>query len=127
MPEGALDVCNGQPDPDFGYRYHTSEGRALHHPVPDGRGPRYPRPAPHRAACSAAEGCDEPTVGRPPRGGVEDLTFTEDADGNRSMDYAYEGEAYYIRYKPADKSNCYLFETRMVTDGGAIKTAEYCR
>ena len=25
IPDGALDVCNGQPDDVFGYRYHTSE------------------------------------------------------------------------------------------------------
>lgn len=126
IPEDALDVCNGQPDPDFGYRYHTSEGapyiiQCLTGAVPDMRD--LPRIAPLRVA----EGSAEKSVGRPPRGGVDDLTFTEDANGNRSMDYTYEGEAYFMRYKPANKANCYLFETRMVTDGGAIKTGEYCR
>lgn len=126
IPEGALDICNGQPDPDFGYRYHTSEGapyiiQCLMGAVPDIRD--LPRTPPLRAA----EGSDEKTLGRPPRGGVEGLTFTEDENGKRSMDYTYEGEAYYMRYKPAEKSNCYLFETKTVTDDGAIKTGEYCR
>ncbi|MEF8731235.1 MAG: YHYH protein [Candidatus Accumulibacter meliphilus] len=126
IPAGALDVCNGQPDPDFGYRYHTSEGapyviQCLMGAVPDMRD--LPRISPLRAA----KGSDEKAVGRPPRGGVEGLTFTEDADGNRSMNYTYEGEAYYIRYRPADKPNCYLFETRIVTDNGVVKTGEYCR
>ena len=126
IAEGMLDVCNGQPDPNFGYRYHTSEGapyiiQCLMGAVPNVRS--LPRIAP----LQAAEGSDKPSVGRPPRGGVEGLAYTEQPDGTRSMDYTYEGEAYYIRYKLSDRPNCYLFETRTVTNDGAVKSGEYCR
>jgi len=123
---GTLDVCNGQPDADFGYRYHTSEGapyiiQCLMGAVPDIRD--LPRISPLRPA----EGSDAKTDGRPPRGGVQGLAFTEDTGGARSMEYTHEGAAYYIRYRPADTPGCYLFETRTVTDDGAVKTGEYCR
>ena len=65
--------------------------------------------------------------GRPPRVGVDGLTFTQDASGLRSMDYSYEGEAYYMRYTPSQTPNCYTYETRTVTNGGDIATGEYCR
>ena len=32
-----------------------------------------------------------------------------------------------MRYKLSDKPNCYLFETRTVTNDGAVKSGEYCR
>ncbi len=116
---GVLDVCNGQPDATFGYRYHTSDA------------------APYIVQCLMG---DVPNVddlprvrplnqftGRPPQGGVQDLVFTQDADGNRSMDYTYEGAAYYMRYSPTSRADCYTFETRTVTNDGAETSGEYCR
>ncbi len=65
--------------------------------------------------------------GRPPAGGVDDLTFTQNDSGARSLDYSYKREAYYIRYKPADAANCYDMETKTVTNKGEVKTGVYCR
>lgn len=53
--------------------------------------------------------------------------FTQAADGTRSMDYTYRGEAYYMRYAPTDAPGCYAFETRTVTNGGELNEGEYCR
>lgn len=117
---GDLDLCNGQPDDTFGYRYHTSADapyivQCLMGQVADFD--RLPRIRPLNGAIA----------GRPPRGGVQDLVFTETADGARSMDYTYQGESYYIRYTPSDTEGCYDFETRRVTDNGEVKTQELCR
>ncbi|MGJ8533745.1 MAG: YHYH protein [Alphaproteobacteria bacterium] len=119
IAEGVLDVCNGQPDEIFGYRYHTSSE------------------APYIVQCLMGEVADirdlprvrplSPDVGRPPNGGVEDLVFTEDEAGNRSMDYTYQGAAYYMRYSPTDTPGCYAFETKTVTNNGVVSTGEYCR
>lgn len=126
IAKGDLDVCNGQPDATFGYRYHTSEDapyivQCLMGEVADFRS--LPRVAPLRGA----DGGAGPTPGVPPRGGVQDLVFTESDDGERRMDYTYQGEAYYIHYRPSDRPDCYDFETRTVTNGGAVQTGEYCR
>lgn len=123
---GALDVCNGQPDETFGYRYHTSREapyivQCLMGDVANTRSlPRVP-------PLSPAGGGRGRESGRPPRGGVQALVFTQDASGTRSMEYSYQGEAYFMRYRPTDQANCYAFETRTVTDSGAIETGEYCR
>lgn len=119
IAEGVLDVCNGQPDDTFGYRYHTSSE------------------APYIVQCLMGEVADisnlprvrplSQAVGRPPNGGVEDLVFTEDEAGNRSMDYTYQGAAYYMRYSPTDTPGCYAFETKTVTNNGVVSTGEYCR
>ncbi len=125
VPAGALDVCNGQPDATFGYRYHTSADapyivQCLMGEVSDfDQLPRV-RPLTH-----ADGGGVDP--GRPPRGGVEGLVFTQQDDGLRSMDYRYQGADYYIRYSPSGRPDCYAFETRTVTNGGKDVTGEYCR
>ncbi len=126
IAEDVLDVCNGQADETFGYRYHTSDDapyivQCLMGEVADMD--NLPRTQP----LSPAGGGGGIDPGVPPRGGVEDLVFTEDEDGNRSMDYTYEGEAYYMRYSDTDTPNCYAFETKTVTNAGEVVTAEYCR
>lgn len=125
IPDGALDVCNGQADDVFGYRYHTSEDapyivQCLMGVVADFD--RLPRVGPLEALDG---GGAEP--GRPPRGGVEGLVFTQANDGSRSMDYSYQGEDYFIRYIPADTAGCYIFTTRTVTNGGQETTGIFCR
>lgn len=126
IAEGTLDVCNGQTDDTFGYRYHTSSGapyiiQCLMGEVADIR--ELPRTPP----LTPADGGPRIDPGVPPRGGVEDLVFTEDDSGLRSMNYTYKGEAYYMRYTPTGTPDCYLFETRTVTNDGEIRTGEYCR
>ncbi|MEL6569655.1 MAG: YHYH protein [Pseudomonadota bacterium] len=125
IPDGALDVCNGQPDDTFGYRYHTSEEapyivQCLMGEVADFD--RLPRVRPLQA-----EGGGGAEPGRPPRGGVENLVFTQSEDGSRSMDYSYRGADYFIRYTPADTEGCYNFMTRTVTNGGEVREMELCR
>jgi hypothetical protein len=124
--KGVLDVCNGQADASFGYRYHTSLEapyivQCLMGEVGDMRD--LPRTAPLVDAATG-QGVDP---GRPPAGGVENLVFTQQEDGSRSMDYSYQGEEYYIRYTPAETANCYAFETKTVTNAGETKTGEFCR
>ncbi|MCK0118996.1 YHYH protein [Loktanella sp. F6476L] len=122
---GSLDVCNGQMDDTFGYRYHTSPDapyivQCLMGVVADFD--RLPRVRPLTAT---AGGGAEP--GRPPRGGVEDLVFTQNDDGSRSMDYTYQGQDYYIRYAPSDQANCYDYTTATVTNAGQVMQGEFCR
>ncbi|MDB4223332.1 YHYH protein [Granulosicoccus sp.] len=123
---GVLDVCNGQQDDTFGYRYHTSTSapyivQCLMGEVADMR--ELPRVRP--LSPSAGGGGSKP--GKPPRGGVDNLVFTQNSAGLRSMEYSYQGEDYYMRYSPSDTPDCYQFETRTVTNNGEIKTGEYCR
>lgn len=123
--DGTLDVCNGQLDDAFGYRYHTSPDapyivQCLMGEVPDFNA--LPRVRPLSAANG---GGAEP--GRPPRGGVEGLVFTQNDDGSRSMDYTYQDAPYFIRYAPADTDGCYTFTTQTVTNGGDLMIGEFCR
>lgn len=123
---GVLDVCNGQVDETFGYRYHTSQAapyivQCLMGEVEDARSLPRVRPL------SPADQGERREPGRPPRGGVENLVFTQDESGTRSMDYSYKGQDYYMRYTPTDQEGCYAFETQTVTDNGEIKSGDYCR
>lgn len=125
IADGDLDICNGQADGTFGYRYHTSVDapyivQCLMGVVTDFD--RLPRVRP----LSASNGGGA-APGRPPQGGVQNLVYTENPDGSRSMDYNFQGEAYYIRYKPSEKQDCYDFETRTVTNDGDVQSGEYCR
>ncbi|MBU0800101.1 MAG: YHYH protein [Alphaproteobacteria bacterium] len=125
IPEGVLDVCNGQPDETYGYRYHTSKGapyiiQCLMGQAIDMKD--LPRVSPLKASNESPQ----KTTGRPPRGGVKNLQFIQSANGKRSMTYSYEGEDYYIRYEPSNIANCYNFESRTVTDA-LVKKGEYCR
>lgn len=122
---GDLDVCNGQADDAFGYRYHTSQDapyivQCLMGTIADAD--QLPRVRPLSAATGGGA-----APGRPPRGGVQDLVFTETPDGRRSMDYSYGGQDYYIRYTPSGQPGCYDFVTRTVTNGGEIQSGAYCR
>jgi len=121
-----LDVCNGQADKFFGYRYHTSESAPYIIQCLMGEVPSV-RDLPRIAPLKPAKGSVAKEPGRPPRRGVEGLTFKQEASGVRRMDYSYEGKAYYIKYKPSDTPGCYQFETRTVTDNGIVKKGEYCR
>lgn len=121
-----LDVCNGQPDDVFGYRYHSSDGppyivQCLMGVVSDFDALPRVRPL------SSADGGPGPEAGRPPAGGVEDLVFQESAEGQRTMRYSYQGVDYYISYAPSDTPGCYDFETRTITNNGVLFEQELCR
>lgn len=126
---GELDICNGKTDDTFIYRYHTTTQppyiiQCLMGEVGDMDD--LPRVSPLKAA-GGWFSWGRKSAGVPPRGGVENLTFTQDGNGRRSMDYTYKGEAYYMRYTPSQTPDCYAFETRTITDGGSVETGEYCR
>ncbi|MCW8833941.1 MAG: YHYH protein, partial [Colwellia sp.] len=125
IANGDLDVCNGQIDDDFGYRYHTSNE------------------APYIIQCLVGE-VDTDTLPRvaplngdfegiranltPPQGGVENLTHTVAENGTRTMTYSYHGSEYYVTYSPsATQDYCYDFEQRTVSNGGAIESGTFCR
>lgn len=121
---GTLDVCNGQPDESFGYRYHTSPEppyilQCLVGEV-DAQN-ELPRVAP----LSGANGQARPS-GTPPQGGVDNLVHTVEGD-TRTLAYEHEGESYYITYEPSGDPNCYAFEFKTVTNGGIVESGVYCR
>lgn len=121
-----LDVCNGQTDNTFGYRYHTSKDAPYIIQCLMGRVDHFDK-LPRVAPLKAARGGKGPDNGRPPSGGVSNLVFTQASSGRRSMDYQYQGQDYYIRYSPAGQDNCYSFESRTVTNSGVVKSGVYCR
>jgi len=120
-----LDVCNGQLDETFGYRYHTSIN------------------APYIIQCLVGE-VDTSILPRvsplsgdntgaranltPPRDGVENLQHTISNQGERKMTYDYKGQSYYVIYSPSlNQENCYDFEQKTVSNGGLIETGTFCR
>jgi len=120
---GALDVCNGQFDPVFGYRYHTSEEppyiiQCLVGEVGDLSA--VPTIGINRPA---ALGIDRP-AGRPML--VEDLAFTHDGAGNGLLTFDYQGVSYYIQSRTTDDESCFEIEWKTVTNGGVAESGEYC-
>ena len=124
IAEGTLDVCNGKADPVYGYRYHTSANapyiiQCLVGKVDE---KRLPRVAPLAG--------DNPIRAdlRPPREGVENLRHSIGEDGSRTMSYSYQGEEYYVTYRPVDdQRNCYEFEQKTITHGGIVERGTFCR
>lgn len=120
---GMLDVCNGQPDETFGYRYHTSQAppyilQCLAGAVDLETLPRVP---PLTNAMN-----QEKPPGMPPAGGVENLVHVIEGD-TRTMSYEYQGETYYITYSPTGDADCYAFEYKTVSNGGVVEEGVYCR
>ncbi len=125
ISDGELDVCNGQTDENFGYRYHTSTQ------------------APYIIQCLVGE-VDTQTLPRvaplsgdstgaranltPPSGGVTDLTHTIAEGGRRIMTYRHNGSEYYVTYSPSETlADCYDFEQKTVSNGGIVETGTFCR
>ncbi|MGF1697786.1 YHYH protein [Vibrio lamellibrachiae] len=123
VSSGDLDVCNGQADATYGYRYHTSEKppyifQCLVGEVDTGI---LPRVAPLRGANARSDL-------KPPKDGVMNLKHIELEDGTRSMTYLYQGVEYYSRYKPSSsKDNCYDFEQKTISNNGKVESGTYCR
>lgn len=125
IADGSLDVCNGQADGDFGYRYHTSTKPPyiVQCLVGEVDTSTLPRVAPLRS-----DNPDARADLRPPSGGVQNLTHTVSADGARTMTYEHEGEQFYVTYSPSSTQNfCYDFEQKTVSNGGIIETGVFCR
>ncbi len=120
---GDLDLCNGQADATFGYRYHASVEppyilQCLRGAV-DVQSLQVVRPM------SRAPGSPRKPDGRPPRGGVDNLVFTENDAGQRSMTYSYNGSDYFMNYRPIGDENCFEFTMNTVTFGQL--EGVYCR
>lgn len=121
---GALDVCNAQADPVYGYRYHTSSGhpyiaQCLVGTFDLAQAPRV------RPLANAAGGGKPP--GMKPPGGVTNLSLVEAADGTRTMTYTHRGTSYSIQYKPSTMASCWDFTERSYTTGGVEQRNTYCR
>ena len=122
---GTLDVCNGQADDTFGYRYQTSATppyiiQCLTGEVDTSKLPRV----------SPLSGDTNKIRAdlRPPRGGVENLKHVVSDDGTRTMTYSYQGEEYFTTYSPsAQGKNCYDFKQRTISNGGGIESGTFCR
>ena len=121
-----LDVCNGQSDETFGFRYHTSQAppyivQCLVGEV-DTQDPNFlPRVPPLVDAMNQGK-----PPGMPPGGGVDNLVHVVQGD-TRTMSYEHQGSAYYISYSPAAEPDCYTFEFKTVTNGGVVEQGVYCR
>ena len=125
ISSGELDVCNGQLDETFGYRYHTSANAPyiIQCLVGDVDTDILPRVAPLSGDVNGIR-----ADLTPPQGGVENLTHTIAEDGTRTMSYTYNGASYYVTYSPSPtKDNCYDFEQKTVQSGGIIETGTFCR
>ncbi|WP_053043217.1 YHYH protein [Thalassomonas actiniarum] len=125
IQNGALDVCNGQPDTSYGYRYHTSEAPPyiIQCLVGEVDTSILPRVSPLNGDNTGAR-----ANLTPPQGGVDNLSHVIGQDGSRTMSYDYRGQNYYVTYRPSTSSaNCYDFEQKTVSNGGEIETGTYCR
>ncbi|MEP3351499.1 MAG: YHYH protein [Marinomonas sp.] len=123
ITEGVLDVCNGQADDQFGYRYHTSDKPPyiIQCLVGEVDTKILPRVAP-------LSGDDARANLTPPQNGVENLLHTIDENGTRSMTYTYKGVEYYSRYTPSKTAeNCFEFEQKTVSNHGKVESGTYCR
>jgi hypothetical protein len=122
---GALDVCNAQPDPVFGQRYHTS---AMHpYIIQCLVGQVDLMMAPRVAPLTRLGGGGGRPPGEKPPGGVTMLHLAENADGSRRMTYVHSGTTYSIAYRPSSTMNCWDFEDTSYTTRGALQRGTYCR
>jgi hypothetical protein len=122
---GALDVCNAQRDPVFGFRYHTSSGhpyimQCLVGAVDLAIAPRVP-------PLNRMGGGGGRPPGEKPPGGVTGLRYVEAPDGSRTMTYMHMGRSYSIAYRPSMTANCWDFEDQSYTTRGALQRGTYCR
>ncbi|KGJ93979.1 YHYH protein [Colwellia psychrerythraea] len=127
ISEGDLDVCNGQIDDDFGYRYHTSTKPPyiIQCLVGEVDTAILPRVAPLTEDSTNSGARANLT---PPQGGVDNLTHSIADDGSRTMTYSYSGNDYYVTYSPSSSQDyCYDFEQKTVSSGGNIETGTFCR
>lgn len=125
ISEGTLDLCNGQPDDEFGYRYHTSASppyvwQCLVGEFDDAHDflPRVP-PLADGTGRGRPDGVPMPQ-------GADSLSFVVDDDGTRTLRYSYGGDAFFVRYASSGTANCYNFEFHTVSFGD-IQMGEYCR
>ncbi len=120
-----LDVCNGQADDTFGYRYQTSitPPYIIQCLVGEVDTSVLPRVSPLSGDTQKIR-----ADLRPPKGGVENLKHVISDDGTRTMTYSYQGEEYFTTYSPSKQGeNCYDFKQRTISNGGDIESGTFCR
>lgn len=125
IPSGTLDVCNGQADGNYGYRYQTSATPPyiIQCLVGEVDTQKLPRVAP---LSGDSEGIRADL--RPPQGGVENLIHTVSEDGGRTMRYQYLGEDYFTTYTPSSQGKgCYDFQQKTISNGGKLESGTFCR
>lgn len=125
IAKGDLDVCNGQDDDTFGYRYQTSATPPyiIQCLVGEVDTAKLPRVAP---LSGDTQGIRSDL--RPPADGVENLTHTVSKDGSRTMGYSYKGEKYFTTYHPSTQGDgCYDFTQKTISNGGKVETGTFCR
>ncbi|RBW46434.1 PEBP family protein [Psychromonas sp. B3M02] len=125
ISENTLDVCNGQSDPEFGYRYHTSikPPYIIQCLVGEVDTNQLPRVAP---LSGDTQGIRADL--RPPQGSVENLQYITEKDGSRSMRYSYQGKEYFTTYRPSDQGEqCYDFQQKTISNGGKLESGTFCR
>lgn len=123
--QGDLDVCNGQSDDEFGYRYQTSATAPyiIQCLVGEVDTVKLPRVAP---LSGDTQGIRSDL--RPPAGGVDNLTHTVSKDGSRTMRYSYQGEDYFTTYTPSKNGDsCYDFKQKTISNGGKVEEGTFCR
>ncbi|MBH0045465.1 YHYH protein [Pseudoalteromonas sp. NZS11_1] len=125
IAKGDLDVCNGQTDDTFGYRYQTSATPPyiIQCLVGEVDTAKLPRVSP---LSGDTQGIRADL--RPPQGGVENLTHAISENGSRTMSYSYKGENYFTTYSPASQGkDCYSFKQKTISNGGKVQTGTFCR
>jgi len=125
IAKGKLDVCNGQPDPVFGMRYHTSSTPPYIIQCLDGNFDM--NVAARVPGMSLQSGAGRKVTGRKATGGVQNLKLVEEKDGTRTMTYEWQGKTYFFKYKPSSQANCWDFTEKTFTTGGKEINNTYCR
>ncbi|MEP2618868.1 MAG: YHYH protein [Marinomonas sp.] len=122
---GTLDVCNGQADDEYGYRYQTSTTPP--YIIQCLVGQVDTQVLPRVSPLSGDENGIRADL-RPPQDGVENLTHTVLEDGSRTMRYEYQGEEYFTTYRPSSEGNdCYDFTQKTISNGGKLESGTFCR
>ncbi|MEL0660978.1 YHYH protein [Psychromonas arctica] len=125
IKQGELDVCNGQTDEIFGYRYQTSSTAPyiIQCLVGEVDTSKLPRVSPLSGDTQKIR-----ADLKPPAGGVENLKYTTLENGSRTMTYSYQGEDYFTTYSPSvTGEHCYDFKQKTISNGGQIQTGTFCR
>lgn len=125
IKDGELDVCHGQADDTFGYRYQTSATPPyiIQCLVGEVDTSILPRVAPLSGDTQKIR-----ADLKPPKEGVKNLKHTISENGTRTMTYTYQGEEYFTRYTPSDqKKNCFDFKQKTISNGGKVESGTFCR
>lgn len=125
IAKNELDVCNGQSDSKFGYRYHTSKNAPYIFQCLVGEVDTrvLPRVAPLSGDTQGIR-----SQLKPPVGGVTNLTHTVGEDGSRTMRYTYKNEQYFTTYSPSKQGDdCFDFKQKTISNKNGIQTGTFCR